>query len=471
MVFSSAVFLFIFLPLVLFINIILKERYRNPFVLIASLFFYAWGEHMLVLLMVSSICINYLVGITISYYHQKDNKRGAVYILALGILINLSILFYFKYTYFIIENLELLGSSFEFEIDLIVLPIGVSFFTFQNISYLIDVYRKEVESQKNLFHLGLYVSLFPQLIAGPIVRYVDIQKEIQKRIITKELFLSGLTRFIRGLGKKVLIANTAGLIADNIFSFRPDTISSGIAWLGIICYALQIYFDFSGYSDMAIGLGRMLGFNFKENFNYPYISKSIQDFWRRWHISLSTWFRDYLYIPLGGNRKGKNRTYINLVIVFFITGLWHGASWNFIVWGLYHGFFLLVERVNPFQLPRRMRFLSHVYLIVVVLVGWVFFRAENLPYAIDYIYQMFAFQEGVNFTSLLYVNTYTCSVILFGFLLATPIRKKIKNVLIERVALGKAIFFVRYVIYGILFFFSILELAQATYNPFIYYRF
>lgn len=311
MVFSSTVFLF--LPFVILGNFLLKKNVRNLFLLFSSLFFYAWGEQNLVLLMIASICVNYLVGFLIQ---KSANQWVSNLTLTLGITINLAVLIYFKYANFILANLGNFNINMGWDLKDVALPIGVSFFTFQNISYLIDVYREEVKAQKNLIHLGLYISLFPQLIAGPIVRYVDIQKEIIERRISKALFKEGIRRFIRGLGKKVIIANTSALIGDKIFNIAPDDISTPVAWLGIICYSLQIYFDFSGYSDMAIGLGKMLGFNFKENFNYPYIAKSIQDFWRRWHISLSTWFRDYLYIPLGGNRKGLSRTYINLIIVF-----------------------------------------------------------------------------------------------------------------------------------------------------------
>lgn len=471
MVFSSTVFIFIFLPFVILGNYLLKKNFRNLFLLFSSLFFYAWGEQYLVLLMISSICVNYLLGILIYKSVEKDQNTTSLLMLSLGVVINLSVLIYFKYSDFILDNLKDLNIDLGWNVKEIALPIGVSFFTFQNISYLIDVYRKEVKAQENLIHLGLYISLFPQLIAGPIVRYIDIQKEIIQRKIPKELFKEGVRRFIRGLGKKVIIANTVALLGDKIFMISPNDISTPMAWLGIICYSLQIYFDFSGYSDMAIGLGKMLGFNFKENFNYPYIAKSIQDFWRRWHISLSTWFRDYLYIPLGGNRKGLFRTYLNLIIVFFITGLWHGASWNFVIWGLFHGFFLLLERSIQINLPKKLNFLRHIYLLFVVLIGWVFFRIEDITQAFSFLRKMFSFTGGVDYSPLMYLDTYSIITIAIGFLFSTPIRKLISS---RFNSIFKLEFFntlIRDTLYLIFFIFTIMELAQSTYNPFIYFRF
>src|SRR5690606_25473098 len=315
------------------------------------------------------------------------------------------------------------------------------------------------------------ISLFPQLIAGPIVRYSDIFKEIKNRLVTKSMFQSGITRFIRGLAKKVVFANTAGFFADKIFSITVEDLPSSIAWFGIICYSLQIYFDFSGYSDMAIGLGRMLGFNFKENFNYPYISKSIREFWRRWHISLSTWFRDYLYFPLGGNRKGKLRTYFNLIFVFFVTGLWHGASWNFIIWGLFHGVFLLFERISPFILPSKFDFLRRIYVLLVVMIGWVFFRAEDLNYALVYIEKMFSFSSGIDYSPLAYLNYYNYLIIALAIFFTTPYRKTLENKMHE--LLKVPIFYdgLKYSFHLAIFIFTAMELAQSTYNPFIYFRF
>lgn len=312
--------------------------------------------------------------------------------------------------------------------------------------------------------------MFPQLIAGPIVRYIDVFKEIKERIVTREGFLDGVYKFIRGLGKKVIIANTVGFIADQTFAITPDSLGSLMAWTGILCYSLQIYFDFSGYSDMAIGLGRMFGFHFKENFDHPYIATSIKDFWRRWHISLSTWFRDYLYIPLGGNRKSTGRTYFNLIFVFFITGLWHGASWNFIVWGLFHGVFLLIERNITFKLPKSLKFLNHLYLVFVVVIGWVFFRSPDITYALGFIKTLFSFSSGVDNSPMLYISLYTMIVLLCGIIGSTPIRKTIEQLLRLKTS-GFLLACSRNIGYLFLLFYVFMELIQSNFNPFIYFRF
>ena len=324
------------MPLTLLIYYAIPKKYvaaKNIELLIASLIFYAWGEPKNVILMLVSIAANYGFGLLLDKY--DENKRIRKLVLIGSVVFNLGLLFYFKYLGFFT------GGRVT-----VILPIGISFFTFQIMSYTIDVYLRNVKTQRDPFKLALYISLFPQLIAGPIVRYIDIEKELANRTYDVDKIFKGVTRFSVGLAKKVVISNTVGLLADNIFKLDVTQMSSATGWLGAIAYTLQIYFDFSGYSDMAIGLGHMMGFNFIENFNYPYISKSVQEFWRRWHISLSSWFRDYLYIPLGGNRKGKIRTYINLLIVFACTGFWHGAAWNFLVWGLFHGLFLVIERIG-----------------------------------------------------------------------------------------------------------------------------
>ncbi|MCF8371346.1 MAG: MBOAT family protein [Bacteroidales bacterium] len=471
MIFSSTLFLFLFLPIVLGINYLLDKKLRNLFILLASLFFYAWGEYLLVFLMISSICVNFIFGLLIGYSQKHSRQVVTNIILGIGISLNLLVLIYYKYIHFLIDNLSIIGIDLHINAEGVTLPIGVSFFTFQNMSYLIDVYRKVVKSQKNLIHLGLYISLFPQLIAGPIVRYADIFKEIKDRVTTRKMLEAGIIRFIRGLAKKVIIANNVGLIADTAFDATASQLNPLVAWLAVVCYSLQIYFDFSGYSDMAIGLGKMLGFNFKENFNYPYIAKSVKDFWRRWHISLSTWFRDYLYIPLGGSRLGKYRTYVNLIIVFFITGLWHGASWNFVVWGLYHGLFLLIERLVPFTIPEKYNFLKRIYLLLVVAVGWVFFRADNLDHAANFLSKMFTFSKGTNVYPLIYLNFYSLSIILTGLLFATPLRKIIAKQIHEKIKNETWISVLKQGAYLIVFTFTVFELAQATYNPFIYYRF
>ena len=406
MVFSSIVFLWVFLPLVFVINLFMAGRLSNVFLLLASLIFYAWGEPQLVVLMMASILVNWLAGKLIGKY--GGYKKG---ILAAAVVIDLSLLGYFKYAGFLAGAVNTLAGGTVIRVPDIRLPIGISFFTFQAISYVVDVYRGETQAQDKLVNTALYISFFPQLIAGPIVRYHDINLQLENRRITWEKVAEGFRRFVYGLSKKVLISNVLGACTDQIYALEPGAITGAMAWLAAVCYMFQIYYDFSGYSDMAIGLGKMFGFDFPENFNYPYISHSVREFWRRWHISLSTWFREYVYIPLGGNRKGNRRTYVNLLIVFFLTGLWHGAGWNYILWGLYHGFFLVMERIftamkartanthmksemakfhmksgtagtrMPDGSPRKFRveelftgLFSFVYTFLTVNIGWVFFR-------------------------------------------------------------------------------------------------
>lgn len=336
MLFSSPVFLFLFLPFTLFIYYLLPSRFKNLFLLLVSLFFYTWGEKELVALIIISTLVDYSCGLIIKNGRRKTG-------LALSIIFNVGLLAYFKYSDFVCTNIVDLLGLFSVSVDNayafsnIALPLGISFYTFQTMSYTIDVYRGEVEANSNIIDFATYVTLFPQLIAGPIVRYKSIKDQLSSRKVTTSLMSEGIERFVIGLTKKMLIANNCALLADNIFNLHGDDLSAGLAWLGVIAYSFQIYFDFSGYSDMAIGLGKLFGFNFPENFNYPYTARSIREFWKRWHMTLSSWFRDYLYIPLGGNQHGPTRTYINLFIVFLITGLWHGANWTFIIWGLFHG--------------------------------------------------------------------------------------------------------------------------------------
>ncbi|MEE8467510.1 MAG: MBOAT family O-acyltransferase [Planctomycetota bacterium] len=410
MVFSSPTFLFLFLPLVLVLHLVLGKRLRNAGLLAASLLFYAWGEGFLVAIMLLSIATNWGLGLWVARARAAGGGKRAV---AVSVAFNLGLLVTFKYANWIWASLssllgalglmdgglppmaEVLGPPLE-ALGLtdgslpadwgIRLPIGISFFTFQAMSYVIDVYRGEAEIQRNPVHFGVYIALFPQLIAGPIVRYRDVAQQIRERTVDLTGFAWGVRRFVVGLGKKMLIANVVGHAADRIFALTPAELTTSAAWLGLVCYTLQIYFDFSGYSDMAIGLGRMLGFRFLENFRFPYVSRSVTEFWRRWHISLSTWYRDYLYIPLGGSRRGPGRTYLNLLIVFALCGLWHGASWSFLVWGLFHGAFLVVERLGlGAALERRPAVLRHAYLLAVVMTGWVFFRAETLTQALEYL--------------------------------------------------------------------------------------
>lgn len=468
MVFSSTLFLFLFLPIVLLLHAVFPKQLRNGLILLVSLFFYAWGEQELVLLMCGSIAFNYFIGRVIG----NGQPNRAKLVLTLGIFINILTLVYYKYIGFIFENItSTFGVTKPFDTSGITLPIGISFFTFQSISYLIDVYRGVVKSQKNIISLGMYIALFPQLIAGPIVRYIDIAKEIKERTITLEGFQEGVSRFIIGLAKKVIIANNMAIFADHIFSLPTNQLSVVSAWIGILCYALQIYFDFSGYSDMAIGLGKLFGFNFKENFNHPYISQSITEFWRRWHISLSSWFKDYLYIPLGGNRKGQSRTYINLSIVFFITGLWHGASWNFIVWGLFHGLFIVLEKMNPYTLPNTFKGLKIGYTLLIVLIGWVFFRTEDLSTALEYIQALFNANSGtINHSYLVYITPYSILIFCLGILFSTPLKTRIHQ-WFQPVLKPHTNAFLRYSFNIGLFLLSVMELAQTTHNPFIYFRF
>lgn len=473
MLFSSILFLFYFLPIVLALYFIVPVRFRNLLLLLASLLFYAWGEPVFVGLMLLSIGLNYGLGLLVA----SENRAFAKAALVGAVVVNLSILGLFKYANFFVDNLNGLAGYPAIVIPAIALPIGISFFTFQAMSYVFDVYRQQTPVQKNPLDLALYIALFPQLIAGPIVRYRDIADQLLERRITPESFTAGIHRFVIGLAKKVLIANVVAQTADHIFTLNAaDTpIGSTLAWLGIICYTLQIFYDFSGYSDMAIGLGLMFGFRFPENFNVPYSARSIQEFWRHWHMTLSTWFRDYVYIPLGGNRKGVARTYLNLYIVFFLTGLWHGASWNFVLWGLLHGTFLVIERLGFAKVLEKMwRPLAHFYTLLVVMVAWVFFRAETLPQAISYLARMFSFTPENAVHSLdLYLDVPLAVTLTLGVIFTMPLaawfqkwrdtytsaRQQHLIALLGTAAMGG------------LFIFSAAALAVNTYNPFIYFRF
>jgi len=474
MVFSSPIFIFLFLPLVLAIYYLLPWRFKNYFLLSSSLFFYFFGERFYLIIMLLMIVINYLFGLAVA-------KKGLVsrnLMVGVCVAVNLAMLGYFKYTFFFVA---IFNDLFGFVgcplpvVNSIHLPIGISFFTFQALSYVIDVYRGEVTPQRNPATLALYISLFPQLIAGPIVRYADVFKELNYRKHHWSDLAYGIERFIFGLAKKVLIANSIAYYVDKIFAIPDAELSSQLAWLGVVGYALQIYFDFSAYSDMAIGLGRMFGLKFLENFNHPYTASSIQDFWRRWHISLSTWFRDYLYIPLGGNRLGLGRTYVNLLIVFFLTGLWHGASYNFIIWGLLHGAFLILERAGFSKVLSRLpALLRHSYAVLVVLIGWVFFRATNLSQAFSLLSTMFSFKsspEAIAHFAFL-IDTHFMAVLVIGIILSTPVRQYLfsKSSFNNPLATG-AKRFVYTVIMLITFTISIVYLAAGTYNPFIYFRF
>jgi len=462
MIFSSLVFLWIFLPVTLGLYFLSKEKYRNALLLLVSLFFYAWGEPVYVFIMILSILLNYVCGLFVA----KDKTRKPA--LWLGILINLGLLGFFKYSGFFTENVnQIFGLSIQ--IKKLPLPIGISFYTFQSLSYLVDIYRREVKAQKNIIKMGLFISFFPQLIAGPILKYHDIAEQINNRRCSWSLFNEGARRFILGLGKKVILANIMAQTADAIFNMEGYAgISTPTAWIGIFAYTMQIFFDFSGYSEMAIGLGKMFGFDIKENFNIPYIAQSIQDFWRRWHISLSTWFKEYLYIPLGGNRHGKVKTYRNLFIVFFMTGLWHGASWSFILWGLFHGFFIIFERIVPIKRLLPLAGLRWIYCMLVVMVGWVFFRVENIADAFLYLKKMFIWTSGIDFWEYL-TNEFICVGILA--VLAAGLAQTIYAHLPFKKAKGLLIKATSPVFCCVLLYLSILLLANNTYNPFIYFRF
>ena len=471
MVFSSLVFVCIFLPVVLILHSVIKNRKaQNGLLLAASLLFYTYGEPVYILLMLTSALLNYLFALLMG-------KRRSKLVLTLAVAVNLGLLCVFKYTGFILTNINA-AFGLAIPVPAISLPIGISFFTFQALSYVIDVYREEVDIQKNYGKLLLYISFFPQLIAGPIVRYKDVAREIDNRTVSVREIAFGLRRFIVGLGKKVLISNAMGAAADYVFNHGAENINIVAAWIGAIAYLMQIYYDFSGYSDMAIGLGRTFGFHFKENFNHPYIADSVQDFWRRWHISLSSFFRDYVYIPLGGNRKGKVRTVLNRIIVFFLTGLWHGANWTFVIWGLFHGFLLLLEAFVPVikKLPKLLR---HIYTLLAVTVAFVIFRADTMQEALIYIGQMFAgfdFSAASMSFALQALTPYFLSMLLAGILCCGIFGKLSRKVSAldsqETVSSGgRAVQLLSFVLALVLFAWCMIRLAGGSYNPFIYFRF
>ena len=468
MVFSSLTFLCIFLPVVLALYYLLPTlRIRNVLLIIVSLLFYAYGEPVYVLLMIASIIINYIFGRLLG----TENKKKRQWILAIAVIINIGLLVVFKYLDMMVQTINQLSGN-EIPLAGLALPIGISFFTFQALSYVIDVYRREVEPQKNLWNVMLYISFFPQLIAGPIVKYHDIQEQIDNRNTDVKEIAEGLRRFIIGLSKKVLISNTMAVTADALFAAGAGELNILSAWIAAIAYMLQIYFDFSGYSDMAIGLGHMFGFRFLENFRYPYISANIQEFWRRWHISLSTWFKEYLYIPLGGNRKGKARTCLNKMIVFFSTGLWHGANWTFVFWGLWHGVFLLFEQVCPVKkLPK---VLAHIYALLVVCVGFVMFRADTFGQGMFMIGTMFSgwefssVQMAVVWEQLTPIFLVTLVVAVFG---SAPLIPKTAEACLAKENLKKPAVYFSYIASFVLLILCMLSLSSGTYNPFIYFRF
>ena len=466
MVFSSISFIFIFLPVLLTVYFLSRANIRNYILLLASIIFYAWGNPKYLIILLSTILTNYAGSIFLCKY-PKYKKI----ILFLTIFVNLSILFYFKYFNFVITNINHFMHS-HFNITEIILPIGISFYIFQAMSYVIDVYRNKCSVQKNIFKLSLYICLFPQLVAGPIIKYHDIESQIDNRPMNFSNFNLGIKRFIIGLAKKVLIADTMGVIADKIFIQDPYTFSHLVAWLGAVAYSFQIFFDFSGYSDMAIGLGLIFGFKFAENFNYPYISKSLSEFWRRWHISLSSWFKEYLYIPLGGSKQGKLKQIRNLGIVFLITGIWHGAKWNFIIWGLWHALFIIIEKIiniEKFPENKLINAGRNIYLCLVVMFGWVFFRSKDLLYAKEYLMNMLGFikvnSADISFNIVYYVDVIEILVFIAAILCSVPLNKNIleKDKPSTRLVVNTFLLFV--------FFLSVIKLASETYNTFIYFKF
>lgn len=490
MLFTSTVFLFLFLPLVLLLHFVLPVKMRNLFLMIASLFFYAWGEVFYSVIIMISISINY--GMTRIMTALPPGGRRRI-LLAVTIALNLGLLGWFKYANFLVDNINSFLGFFDgpaIQLEPVHLPIGISFFTFQALSYVVDAYYGRVAVQKRIVDLGLYISLFPQLIAGPIVRYADIAAEIVTRRIDLNQFTYGVRRFIIGMGKKMILANPMGEVADTIFGLSPGEWTTPLCWLGIACYTLQIYFDFSGYSDMAIGLGRMLGFTFKENFRYPYTATSIREFWRRWHISLSSWFQDYLYIPLGGSHVSPLRTIFNLWFVFLLCGLWHGPSWNFVIWGGLHGCFLSLERTRFERLRRWLwRPLRHSYTLLVVMGGWVFFRLESFPEALSYIGVMAGILEGQTPPHLgIDLFTLENGVIFMAALLGCISWKAVAEWVIDHTAWRRPRFAQlparQYsgwlaasgqlldlgALISILIL-SIMHIAAGMYNPFIYFRF
>lgn len=462
-------FVSLFLPIVLVLYLITKRELHNSILLIASIIFYAWGEPKYLAIMLLTIFLNYFGAIAIDKY-EKCKKL----ILITTIFGNLSFLIYFKYFNFLIDNCN---NIFHLNIEPlnIIMPIGISFYTFQALSYVVDVFRKDVKAQYDIYKLALYICLFPQLIAGPIVKYHDVSDQIESREVNFEKVCYGAKRFIIGLSKKMLIANTMGAIADKVFAQAPDAFPHSIAWFGSIAYSLQLYFDFSGYSDMAIGLGMIFGFRFMENFNYPYISTSITEFWRRWHISLSTWFKEYVYISLGGNRCSKLKTLRNLGIVFLLTGVWHGAAWNFVFWGLWHGIFIIIEKIinikklQEIQNKWWQKALWHIYCIFVFVVGWVMFRADDMSYALAYIKNMFGLlklnPDNFNYSLIYYIDRIEIITFFIAILCSIPLFKNMLEIKIKwKVALINLWLLILLIL-------SMATIAANTYNPFIYFRF
>lgn len=470
MVFSSLEFLFMYLPVVLLLYFAVPARYlfaRNVILLIVSLAFYGWGEPLYVLLMIFTIVASYLGGLFVHKYRGSKGSRRALIITA---IVDLGILGFFKYYDFFINNLKLIPGLDWLEPLGLSLPIGISFYTFQSLSYVVDVYREDAKVQPNVLSFGAYVTMFPQLIAGPIVRYKDVDDQLREREHNTVLFASGIRTFMAGLGKKVLLANPAGEMWVTLSAVSTDARTVVGTWMGLIFYAFQIYFDFSAYSDMAIGLGKMLGFTFLENFNYPYISRSITEFWRRWHISLSTWFKEYVYIPLGGNRKGAGRTYLNLLAVWFLTGFWHGANWNYILWGLYFFVLLVIEKRFLLNLlSRAPKLIGHIYTLLFVLFGWLLFVFEDLGAGIQWLGNMFGVgvSQFANQTDL-YDLLRNLPILAILCLASTELPKRIWRKLYEAKPAFRVLTLIGCMVLLIL---CTAYLVDSSFNPFLYFRF
>lgn len=467
MVFSSLYFLFLYLPVVLLAYYVTPLKWRNAVLLLFNLIFYGWGEPKYILIMFASIAIDYTHGMLVTRCKAKGNDRGARMAVASSVIFNLALLFFFKYWDFLAQSLAAVGLPFMPVLN-IRLPIGISFYTFQTMSYTIDVYRGDARCQRNVVTFGTFVTLFPQLIAGPIIKYKDLDDQLEHRTHSPEQFASGVQVFVVGLAKKVLLANNLGMLWDAYKAMPVSELTTAGAWLGIVAFSLQLYFDFSGYSDMAIGLGRMLGFEFIPNFNYPYISKSITEFWRRWHMSLGTWFREYLYIPLGGNRVSKPRLLFNLLVVWAATGIWHGASWNFLIWGLYFAVLLIVEKFFLLQYLKRLpAALQHLYALFFVLVSWAIFAVEDFSHMGAYLGAMFGMAQGglADPAFGYYLRSYGLTL-LVGCVASLPLGAGLWRRLRER---PRLVLLPILVLAGLLF--STAYLVDATYNPFLYFRF
>ncbi len=473
MVFSSLMFLFRFLPAVLLCYYIVPKSARNLVLFLFSLIFYAWGEPVYILLMIVSILITYFGGIAVDAFKEQGNRKAARAAMIISCILSLSLLGFFKYADFVIESINSVTGA-GLQLLHLALPIGISFYTFQTMSYTIDVYRGDAKVQKNLITYGTYVVMFPQLIAGPIVRYKTIDNQLRSRKETADDFAAGAQRFILGLGKKVLIANNAGALWDSISAMNVTTLPAATAWIGLIAYTFQIYFDFSAYSDMAIGLGRMFGFRFLENFNYPYISKNITEFWRRWHISLSTWFREYVYIPLGGNRVRPARHILNLLIVWLLTGFWHGASWNFVLWGLYYGVILILEKyVIGKWIEKLPALLQHVYSLLIVMLGWVLFVFDDMGEGLSFMRALIGgFGAGFANSETVFLLLNNAVLLVIAAVGCTMLPKKAAEKCGEALKGHQAVFTVLTVLcLALVALLSVAWLVDSSYNPFLYFRF